>query len=73
MTSLPPWQYDVTTPATMTSRTPWQYVQVFLRNTIFEPLEEQMRRLLLKTAVAIQRIWKGCVPSDVIVERLVTS
>lgn len=41
--------------------TEWQIgkTKVFLRNTIFEPLEEQMRKMLLKTAVSIQRVWKG--------------
>lgn len=41
--------------------TEWQIgkTKVFLRNTIFEPLEDQMRKMLLKTAVTIQRVWKG--------------
>lgn len=43
--------------------TEWQIgkSQVFLRNSVFEPLEERRKALLTETMVLIQRIWRGYV------------
>lgn len=41
--------------------TEWQVgkTKVFLRHTIFEPLEVQRRKYLSKKALVIQRVWRG--------------
>ena len=34
-------------------------LQVFLRNSVFEPLEECLKRLMFTRVVLIQRVWRG--------------
>ena len=36
-------------------------MQVFLRNSVFDPLEEKRKALLTEKMIVIQRIWRGYV------------
>lgn len=42
-------------------KTEWQVgkTKVFMRNSVFEPLEERRHSLMRKKAILIQRIWRG--------------
>ena len=36
-------------------------LQVFLRNSVFDPLEEKRKALLTEKMIVIQRVWRGYV------------
>jgi len=36
-------------------------VQVFLRNSVFDPLEEKRKALLMEKMIVIQKVWRGFV------------
>lgn len=42
-------------------QTEWQIgkTKIFLRNTVFEPLEEKLKALLWERVVLIQTVWRG--------------
>lgn len=35
------------------------FIQVFLRNTVFDPLEEKRKALLTEKMIVIQKVWRG--------------